>query len=179
MLPISSASRSTRFCSRHRRWKASLGDSRFTFYRQSENGGEYGRGWFFFQQSQRCDLLLILHDDDVLLPEFLEVGANALQAEPKAAFFVANGYAMEHDGRRSAALTDRISVGWVGSVRERVWSTWWRVIWIAVSPSARCRRHEPKHGTDPHRHGLAQHGIRASLDIERPQRTQPRREYDG
>ena len=83
------------------------GDSRFTFYRQSENGGEYGQGRFSFQQSHRDGLFLILHDDDVLLPEFLEAGANALQAEPQAAIFVANGYAMEHNGWRGAALMDR------------------------------------------------------------------------
>ena len=56
--PCRSASRSTRFCSRHRRWKASRGIAGLRSIGQSENGGEYGQGRFFFQESQRCELFL-------------------------------------------------------------------------------------------------------------------------
>ena len=86
---------------------AGLGDSRFRFHRQAENGGEYGQGRFFFNQSRGHELFLILHDDDVLLPECLETGVQALDAQPDAAFFVANAYAMAQDGTRSPELTRR------------------------------------------------------------------------
>jgi polysaccharide export outer membrane protein len=89
------------------RFIASLGDSRFTFHRQAENGGEYGQGWFFFEQSVGYDFLLILHDDDVLLPYYLQSSVAVLEAEPRAAFYVANSYGMDASGRRSSMLTRR------------------------------------------------------------------------
>lgn len=87
------------------RFVAELGDNRISFHRQPENGGEYGQGRFFFEQSRHDEFLVILHDDDVLSPDFLADGVKALAADPSAAFFVANAYAMEPDGRRSSALT--------------------------------------------------------------------------
>jgi glycosyltransferase involved in cell wall biosynthesis len=84
---------------------AELGDPRFSFYRQPENGGEYGQGRFFLREAQDCEFFVILHDDDVLLPDFLAEAVAALEAAPTAACFVANGYGMTPDGRRDAAVT--------------------------------------------------------------------------
>lgn len=84
---------------------AALGDPRFVFHRQAENGGEYGQGRFFFQASADCELFMILHDDDVLLPEYLAEGAGRLDTTPEADFFVANAYGMEQNGQRNAAMT--------------------------------------------------------------------------
>lgn len=90
---------------RVKRFVEQLGDERFTFYRQPENGGEYGQGWFFFEQSRGVELFMILHDDDVLLPGFLEAGITRLQSEPDAAFFVSNAYGMDQGGQRTEDLT--------------------------------------------------------------------------
>src|SRR5665213_1785921 len=60
------------------RFVTGLGDDRFTFVRQAENGGEYGQGRFFLRQSADCELFMILHDDDVLLPEYLAEGVSRL-----------------------------------------------------------------------------------------------------
>jgi glycosyltransferase involved in cell wall biosynthesis len=87
------------------RFVAELGDSRFVFHRQAENGGEYGQGRFFFQASAECELFMILHDDDVLLPEYLAEGVRRLETRPDAAFFVANAYGMEQNGQRNDAMT--------------------------------------------------------------------------
>jgi len=83
-----------------------LGDSRFSFHRQPSNGGEYGQGRFFLEQARESELFVILHDDDVLLPEYLAEGIAALAANPQAAFFVANAYGMDPQGRRDAAVTE-------------------------------------------------------------------------
>jgi glycosyltransferase involved in cell wall biosynthesis len=87
------------------RFVAELADDRIGFYRQPENGGEYGQGRFLFEQARGHQLFVILHDDDVMLPDFLAAGVAALAADPAAAFFVANAYAMDREGRRSGALT--------------------------------------------------------------------------
>jgi glycosyltransferase involved in cell wall biosynthesis len=89
------------------RFVTELGDPRFVFHRQTENGGEYGQGRFFFRCSTDCELLMILHDDDVLLPEYLAEGVSRLESERDAAFFVANAYGMETGGQRNDDLTRR------------------------------------------------------------------------
>jgi hypothetical protein len=87
------------------RFVTGLGDERFTFVRQAENGGEYGQGRFFLRQSADCELFMILHDDDVLLPEYLAEGVSRLDTEPEAAFFVTNAYGMEQNGQRNDDMT--------------------------------------------------------------------------
>lgn len=86
---------------------AGLGDPRFTFYRQPENGGEYGQGRFFFTASGADEYFVILHDDDLLNPEYLETAIRALDDHPTAALFVANPYAMDLAGVRSPQRTAR------------------------------------------------------------------------
>jgi glycosyltransferase involved in cell wall biosynthesis len=93
--------------SRVARFIADIRDPRFLFVRQRQNGREYGQGRFFFADSAGCELLMILHDDDVLLPNCLAEGIIRLEAEPEAAFFVANAYGMDEVGRKSEALTRR------------------------------------------------------------------------
>jgi cellulose synthase/poly-beta-1,6-N-acetylglucosamine synthase-like glycosyltransferase len=87
------------------RFVAALGDPRVVFCCQPENGGEYGQGRYFLEQSAGCELLMILHDDDVLLPGYLAEGVTRLDSEPGAAFFVANAYGMDTGGQRSEVLT--------------------------------------------------------------------------
>jgi glycosyltransferase involved in cell wall biosynthesis len=75
-----------------------LGDARFTFHRQPENVGEYGQGRFFFAEAQDHEYFMILHDDDLAMPDYLARAIAALDANPGAAFFVANYYAMDRSG---------------------------------------------------------------------------------
>jgi glycosyltransferase involved in cell wall biosynthesis len=88
------------------RYVADLGDRRISFHRQASNGGEYGQGRFFFDRARGHELFMILHDDDVLLPGCLGQAVATLDAQPQAAFFVANGCAIGADGRRDAAMTE-------------------------------------------------------------------------
>lgn len=86
---------------------AALDDPRFSFHRQPVNGGEYGQGRFFFAAAAGHEFFMILHDDDVLNPDYLERGVRALDDNPDAAFFVANPYIMNSQGIRSNAQTAR------------------------------------------------------------------------
>lgn len=75
-----------------RQWVAGLGEPRVGFFAQPVNGGEYGQGRFFFAQALEhgCDYLVILHDDDVLRPDFVASAVAALDAAPGCAFYVCN-----------------------------------------------------------------------------------------
>ena len=78
-----------------------LRDDRVAFYRQAENVGEYGQGRFFFKSSGDCPYFMILHDDDVLKPDYLAKGTAVLEQHPAAALFVANPFTMNLQGRPS------------------------------------------------------------------------------
>jgi glycosyltransferase involved in cell wall biosynthesis len=88
-----------------------LADVRFSFYRQPENGGEYGQGRFFFGVSDGHEFFMILHDDDMLDPEYLEIGVRTLRRHPDCALFAANPHAIDGAGlrwpTRSAAYRKR------------------------------------------------------------------------
>ena len=90
-----------------RNYVEGLNDARFTFHQQPENVGEYGQGRFFFQAAKGYDYFMILHDDDVIDPGYLEAAVGALDARSSAAFFVANYYAIDETGQRWPEQTAR------------------------------------------------------------------------
>jgi glycosyltransferase involved in cell wall biosynthesis len=100
------------------RFVVGLGDPRFTFYRQPVNDGEYGQGRYFSAASGNDEFFIILHDDDVLSPEYLETAVRALEDHPSASLFVANPYAMDRTGVRSPQRTSRL-LGEYGRKRAR------------------------------------------------------------
>jgi glycosyltransferase involved in cell wall biosynthesis len=82
-----------------------LGDPRIGFHRQPVNLGEYGQGRFFFALADDSELFMILHDDDVLLPDMLTRGVTALEIAPDTALYVADPCLIDRHGLRSAART--------------------------------------------------------------------------
>lgn len=71
-------------------WVASLGDPRVRFHAQPRNDGEYGQGRYFIAEAERlgCEFLAILHDDDLVRPDYV-ARATALLDEHAAAAYVA------------------------------------------------------------------------------------------
>jgi glycosyltransferase involved in cell wall biosynthesis len=88
-----------------RRYVEQLNDPRVTFTQQPYNGGEYGQGWYFFNQAKGYDYFIILHDDDRILPGYISQAVNRLKQHPELAYFVANPCIMDIDGKRSATMT--------------------------------------------------------------------------
>lgn len=84
-----------------------LNDDRFSFYRQPVNVGEYGQGRYLFEQAGDSEFFLILHDDDVLGPDYLSKGLERLQTNPDCAFFVANPTILDSKGDISSGETER------------------------------------------------------------------------
>ncbi len=83
-----------------------LEDDRFHFFRQPFNCGEYGQGRYFFKESEGFDFFMILHDDDVLNPNYLEKAMQSLLDNTDMAFFVANPFLMDQGGTVSRPDTD-------------------------------------------------------------------------
>ena len=83
----------------------SLGDPRFSFVVQPENGGEYGQGRFFMKDSEGCQLFAILHDDDLLDPGYLGRAVDRLRKHDDAALFIANPRLVDEALQVSEALT--------------------------------------------------------------------------
>lgn len=88
-----------------RRYIDQLNDPRVIYTQQPYNGGEYGQGWYFFSQAKGCDYFIILHDDDRMLPEYIDRAVDRLEQHPELAYFVANPYIMDIDGKRSDTMT--------------------------------------------------------------------------
>ena len=83
-----------------------LNDPRVSFYRQKENQGEYGQGWYFYNACQDYEYTIILHDDDVLLPNHLDEAVATLDREQGVSLFLADPYVFGEEGDRSDADTD-------------------------------------------------------------------------
>src|SRR5579864_5453541 len=81
------------------RFVEDLRDARISFHRQPHNGGEYGQGRYFFGEA-REEFFIILHDDDILKPEYLERAVATLESRPDAAFFIANPFIFDEEGLR-------------------------------------------------------------------------------
>lgn len=82
-----------------------LRDSRFTFVHQAENGGEYGQGRYLLGAAGKAAFFCILHDDDVVAPDWLARGVAALDVARDAALFVANPWLMDSAGTPSPKQT--------------------------------------------------------------------------
>jgi glycosyltransferase involved in cell wall biosynthesis len=87
------------------RYIADLGDPRFSFHRQPMNCGEYGQGWFFFDQAQGHDFLIILHDDDLLEPDYVAEAVRVLDRETACDVFAADPSIIDIHGVVSPELT--------------------------------------------------------------------------
>ena len=80
-----------------RNWVRSLADDRVSFIVQPENEGEYGQGRSFFRESSE-PYFVILHDDDLIEPTYLERAIGVLDAHRDLSLFVANPYVFGQDG---------------------------------------------------------------------------------
>lgn len=88
---------------------ASLGDARIRFHRQDVNEGKYGQGRLFLEQSRAHEFLAILHDDDLIAPDYLARAVAALDAAPDVDVFAASFGMIGLDGRRLETETaDRL-----------------------------------------------------------------------
>ena len=88
-----------------RRFVEGLGDPRFSFVVQPENGGEYGQGRYFFAQSQGTEFFTILHDDDLVDAGYLAMALDRLRSVPNAALLIANPRLIDEEGTISEGLT--------------------------------------------------------------------------
>lgn len=86
---------------------SALNDPRFRFVGQPLNEGEYGQGRYFFAEATKsgADYFMILHDDDLLDPTYLDRAIQALASEVDAALFIANPRLIDECGAVSAKLT--------------------------------------------------------------------------
>ena len=75
-----------------------LGDRRVSFVRQPVNAGEYGQGWYFYDEARDCDFLMVLHDDDLVEPGYIAEGVEALDSEAEAHVFVGNPTIIDSTG---------------------------------------------------------------------------------
>ena len=82
-----------------------LDDPRVRFHSQPRNVGEYGQGRFFFREASDEEFFVILHDDDVLKPRYLEKAVRRLEESPDLAGFVARPYIMDEGAKLSADMT--------------------------------------------------------------------------
>src|SRR5262249_26311264 len=90
-----------------RNYVETLDDPRFAFRQQPENVGEYGQGRFFLQEAKDHEFFMILHDDDVLDPGYIEAAISTLERHRSAAFFVANYNGVDETGNRWPEQTKR------------------------------------------------------------------------
>lgn len=86
------------------RFVRELDDSRVSYYLQPANGMEYGQGRYLFGEC-REEFFMILHDDDILDPEYLETAVRSLEDHPELAAFVANPRIIDSAGNHSEAMT--------------------------------------------------------------------------
>lgn len=100
---------------RVRKWVEEIGDPRLTFFQQTEeNGGEYLQGRYFFKEARNGgeEFMIILHDDDVLGPDYVKIAIDALAGRPDAAFFVSNLHIIGDDGETIEAETREFDDKW-------------------------------------------------------------------
>lgn len=85
-----------------------LNDPRIRFYQQPKNEGEYGQGRYFYREAQGSKYLIILHDDDLLRPGYLEKAVAVLDGPDadEMAFFLADPCVIDGDGVHSAEMSD-------------------------------------------------------------------------
>lgn len=86
-------------------WIASLGDPRIRYVLQALDGGEYGQARAMFAQ---CDapFFCMLHDDDMMDPDYLEEALKVVEAHDDVAMFAGSQYLVDRAGERQAKLTE-------------------------------------------------------------------------
>ncbi len=82
-----------------------LGDPRVVYVLQPEDKGEYGQGRFFLAEARDDEFFMILHDDDVLTPRYLETAIARLEAHRDLVAFFANPWIFGVDGVESSERT--------------------------------------------------------------------------
>jgi glycosyltransferase involved in cell wall biosynthesis len=115
---------------------AGLSDSRFTFYQQPENHGEYGQGRYLMSAAQGFEFFMILHDDDILEQEFLRVSVDTLRRQTDCSLFVANPYIIISSiAKVRAPLVSPLIffAGMAASAFRKVLLTFFPAIWRVVS----------------------------------------------
>jgi glycosyltransferase involved in cell wall biosynthesis len=81
-----------------------LNDPRISYYYQPVDVKEYGQGRFLFERCNE-EFFVILHDDDVFVPDCLEIALAVLARHPSSAFFVSDPYIFDETGQRRPDLT--------------------------------------------------------------------------
>jgi hypothetical protein len=101
-------------------WIESLGDPRVRFHAQPRNDGEYGQGRFFLGQAERlcCDFLAILHDDDLIRPDYVARASALLGQHPEAGYVAPALQIIDDDGQVREDWTRSFDERWgrVGAV---------------------------------------------------------------
>ncbi len=89
---------------------AGLKDDRIEFVVQPRNDGEYGQARYFFARAADFRYFVMLHDDDVLKPDYVEKGVSTLDSVPAVDMFLADPYIMDESGIPSVADTQKYLV---------------------------------------------------------------------
>lgn len=84
----------------------SLDDQRVQLVLAEKNGGEYGIGRLLFDAAKDHEFFMILHDDDLLEPEYLAEAVATLDRERDVDVFVADPTVVNISGVPSALETD-------------------------------------------------------------------------
>ena len=84
---------------------ADLNDPRFSYVLQPEDRGEYGQGRYFLSACDDAEYLVILHDDDVLDPAYLETAVRRLDENPELSCFCSDPWIFDVEGKRSGDRT--------------------------------------------------------------------------
>ena len=80
---------------------ADMDDKRVRFHQQSENVGEYGQGRYFLSQAKDHRFFMILHDDDLIKPDYLEKAIDCLNKSPDCVLFFAVPYIIDESGNNN------------------------------------------------------------------------------
>ena len=77
------------------------------FHAQPKPAFEYGQGRFLFEATKGSDYFVILHDDDLLAPSYLQVAVATLQADPTLACFITQAGIIDAEGKDSDSMSAR------------------------------------------------------------------------
>ena len=86
-------------------WIQALGDPRVSYYLQPVDGGEYVQGRYQIGQC-REPYYCMLHDDDLMEPDYLEQALAVLDRESDLAFFSSSQYLIDAQGQPQPSLTE-------------------------------------------------------------------------
>ena len=88
-----------------RSYIAGLKDDRIEFVAQSRNDGEYGQARYFFARATDFRYFMMVHDDDVLKPDYVKKGISTLDSAPAIDIFLSDPYIMDESGIPSSVDT--------------------------------------------------------------------------